>query len=122
MTTNFRWTLLWAPRALAILFSAFISLFALDVFVEGRGFWQTATALFMHLVPTYVLVGMLILAWRRAWVGAAVSTALGALFLWWNHNYRHNAPSDVLIIAGPLFLMAALYLANWLMRTEPHKL
>jgi len=43
--------LYWAPRIIAILFIVFISLFALDVFIEGYGFWETIVALFMHLVP-----------------------------------------------------------------------
>jgi hypothetical protein len=34
----------WAPRALAILFIAFMSFFALDVFGEGYGFWRTLIA------------------------------------------------------------------------------
>jgi hypothetical protein len=120
MTAPSRLVLHWAPRALSIAFAAFISMFALDVFSEGRGVWQTVVALMIHLIPTYVLVGMLILAWRWEWIGAAVSSGLGFLFLWWDHNYRHNAGIAVLMIAGPLFLMAALYLVNWLKRDQLH--
>jgi hypothetical protein len=95
-------------------------MFALDVFEEGRGFWRTLVALAIHLVPSYVLIGMLALAWRREWIGVVISSALGLLFLYWNYNYRHNVPIAVLLIAGPLFLMAALYLVNWLKRMEAH--
>jgi hypothetical protein len=48
--------LLWAPRALSILFIAFLSLFALDVFGEQVGFWRTVLALTMHLIPSVVLI------------------------------------------------------------------
>ena len=63
-------------------------------------------------------IASLAIAWRWEWVGTAVCAGLGLLFLWWDANYRHNVPMDVLIIAGPLFLLAALFLLNWLKRTE----
>jgi hypothetical protein len=37
--------LLWTPRVLSLLFALFVSLFALDVFGQGYGFWQTTLAL-----------------------------------------------------------------------------
>lgn len=114
MTEFSRRALCWAPRVLTIAFTIFISMFALDVFGPGRGFWQTLVALGMHLMPTYVLIAMLVIAWRREWVGAVVPTALGLLFLWWNHVTRRNGTAGILIIAGPLFLMAALFLISWL--------
>ncbi len=108
----------WAPRGLSIAFTVFVSMFALDVFGEGRSVGETLAALFIHLIPTYILLGMLVIAWRRGWVGAAVCFGLGMLFLWWNFNYRHNVTSAVLLIAGPVFLMAGLFLASWLTRSE----
>ncbi len=36
--------LFWSPRVLTILFALFLSLFALDVFGEGYGFWATRRA------------------------------------------------------------------------------
>ena len=38
--------LFWLPRILAIIYIAFLSLFALDVFWEGYGFFETIAALF----------------------------------------------------------------------------
>ncbi len=118
MTPFVRGTLFWLPRVLTIGFILFISMFALDVFEEGLGFWRTIGALFMHLIPTWVLVVMLAVAWKREWVATVVLTALGALFLWWDQKYRHNALSAILMIAGPLFLLALLFLLNWLKHDE----
>ena len=56
--------LYWAPRALSIAFILFLSLFALDVFSEGYGFWQTLLALAIHLIPSMVLTVGVLLAWR----------------------------------------------------------
>lgn len=50
--TNFsKRTLFWTPRVLSIAFIAFLSIFALDVFSEHLGFWQTVAAFMMHQIP-----------------------------------------------------------------------
>ena len=46
----------WTPRVICILFAFFTSLFALDVFSEGLGFWKTFLALIMHLIPTWIIL------------------------------------------------------------------
>lgn len=118
MTTTTKHLLTWAPRALCLAFAGFISLFALDAFGHGHDFWESARDFAMHLIPTFALLAILALAWRRPWVGAVGATALAALFLYWNYTVRHNVPSAVLVIAGPLILMAVLYLASWLKRGD----
>ncbi len=57
-------TLLWLPRILCILFAAFISIFALDVFGAGYTASETLVALFMHLIPTGLILIALAIAWR----------------------------------------------------------
>lgn len=121
MTTLARRTLFWAPRALTIAFIAFLSLFALDVFGEGRTFWGTLLALGMHLVPSFVLLGMLILAWRWEWVGAAAYAAAGMLYVFWASSRPippHVKMIWVLTIAGPAFFIALLFAVNWWKRRE----
>jgi hypothetical protein len=119
MTTS-KQMLFWAPRALCIAFILFVSMFALDAFEEGRGFWLNLAAFLVHLIPTYILAAMLVLAWRWEWIGAVVPTVLALLFLWWDHRVRHNTLIAVLMLVGPLFLMAALFLMNWFKRDELH--
>lgn len=60
----------WAPRIGLLAFAAFISLFALDVFDAGYSPLETLLALSLHLIPTFILVAVAILAWRRPWIGA----------------------------------------------------
>ncbi len=117
--------LFWTPRALSIAFIAFLSLFALDVFEGNLGFWRTALALIMHLIPVFVLIVALILAWRWEWIGAALYGAAGLLYVWWVVSMRGPLPPSVkliwiLTIAGPAFVIAGLFLANWLKRGELH--
>jgi len=108
--------LFWAPRILCILFAVFVSLFALDVFGEGYGFWGTMLALLMHLIPTGVILIVLAISWRWEWVGGVLFTALGVLYLamFWGRFHW----SAYLLISGPLFLVGVLFLINWLYRAE----
>ena len=53
------------PRIAAIVFILFISMFALDIFWNGYTFWQTVVGLFMHLIPTWILIIVLILSRRK---------------------------------------------------------
>ena len=111
MKTALGRTLYWVPRGLGILFAAFISIFALDVFGEGAGFWETLLALVMHLIPTAVVVVALVLSWRWEWLGVFLYTALGALYI---QQFWGRFPwSTYLIIAGPLVLVGVLFLVDW---------
>lgn len=105
--------LYWSPRVLCIAFAVFLSLFALDVFESGRGFWETALALAMHLIPTLMVVAVLVLAWRWEWIGAVVFTGLAVLYFVCFALPRHH-PEWALLISGPLLVVAGLFLANWL--------
>jgi hypothetical protein len=111
-----RRTLFWAPRILTIAFAAFLSIFALDVFNGARGPAQTALSLLMHLTPTLVILLVLALAWRRERIAAIAFAALGALYLAW--AWGRFPISVYFAIAGPLFVMSALFYANWFRRSE----
>ena len=124
MSNSSRRALYWAPRALSILYILFLSMFALDVFGEGRGFWQTLVALAMHLIPSFVLIVALVLAWRWEWIGTAFYAGAAALYLVWLLLRPSPPPAMKLLwfatIAGPALLAAALFFANWLKRQELH--
>lgn len=106
--------LLWTPRILGIMFAAFISIFALDVFGEGYGLWKTVLALLLHLIPTGIILVVLALSWRWEWVGGALFVALAALYLiaFWGRFHW----SAYLVISGSLFLIGILFLINWVCR------
>jgi len=120
--------LFWAPRALSIALIAFLSMFAMDVFGENLGFWETAQALAIHLIPSIVLIAALILAWRWEWIGATLYGAAGLLYFFWVATLSRPVPPAIRIvwvlgIAGPAFLIAALFLVNWINRRKqstPH--
>jgi hypothetical protein len=108
--------LYWAPRALCIVIAVFISMFVLDVFGEGRGFWETALALLIHLIPTCLVLILLAVSWRWEWVGAALFIALAVLYVivfWGRFVWTTYA-----FISGPLLLVGVLFLLNWHYRAE----
>jgi signal transduction histidine kinase len=108
--------LYWTPRALCILFAAFISLFALDVFNEGYGRWEMILALLAHLVPTAIILVVLAACWRWEWIGGVLFTVLGAAYAviaWPKFGW-----GACLLISGPLVLIGVLFLVNWRYRAE----
>ncbi len=116
MNTSTKRVLFWTPRVLGILFAMFISLFALDVFSGGYGFWETILALLIHLVPTYIVVIALVIAWRWEWVGAILFIALAVFYVVWAWG---RFPLVVyLSISGPLALVGVLFLFNWIYRAQ----
>ena len=108
--------LTWTPRILCLLFAVFLSLFALDVFGQGFGFWETVLALLMHLIPTGIVLVVLAVSWRWERIGAILFMALGIWYLltaWGRFHW-----SAYVVISGPLFLVGVLFLASWLNRTR----
>ena len=116
MKTATKRFLYWTPRLLCLLFAAFISLFALDVFGEHQGFWNTLLALLMHLIPTGILLLILAVTWRWEWIGGLLFPALGAFYIiafWGRFHWVTYA-----ILSGSLFLLGALFLLGWKYRVE----
>ena len=123
MTGLSRQALFWTPRLLAMAYIGFISLFALDVFGEGYGFWGTILALMIHLIPALVLVAALMVAWRWEWIGAVLYAAGGTGYILMILPRRMSAAVKfnwILTIARPAFFVAAMFLANWLSRSQLH--
>ena len=102
--------LYWAPRVLAILAAAFISMFAMDVFSEGSSFWNTLPALAIHLIPTYILVVVIIVAWKWELVGGIIFIILSIAYIIMAWGRFHI--SVYVVISGPLFLTGILFLLN----------
>lgn len=96
---------------LVILFAIFISLFALDVFTTGTPFWQILVALFMHLIPTFIILLILWAAWKYPFIG-------GPLFILAGLGYIFTARNQVfltyVLIAGIPMSIGSLFLAGYL--------
>lgn len=106
--------LYWAPRLLGLAFAAFITMFAMDVFGEGYKLGELLVALFMHLVPTFMVLAAVAIAWRWEWVGGLVCLGLAILYIVMVPT--EFDPIAILLISGPLLLMSGLFFVNWFLR------
>jgi hypothetical protein len=116
MTIGANRLLYWAPRLITIAFAIFLSAFALDVFSEKHPLGELLLALLIHLVPAAIILLVLAFAWRWEWAGAVLFAGLGIFY--WLRNLRH--PNWIVVISGPLFVVAGLFLVNWVKRNQLH--
>ena len=109
METKLRILLRWLPRALAIAFALFLSLFALDVFNEHRGVIETAIALLIHLLPVWLVLGALAVAWRWEAAGGVLFLGLAA---WYIVMATGKPGMWYVVIAGPPIVIGLLFLLS----------
>jgi hypothetical protein len=101
----------WAARIICIAFAIFISIFSLDVFSEGYGFWKTIFALLLHLIPTFLIFLVLILSWRWEWIGGIIFSILGIVYIIAGRGKTDW--SAIVFISGPLFILGILFFIGW---------
>jgi hypothetical protein len=101
--------LYWISRIVAILYALFVSLFALDVLGKGHSFFELLTALFMHLIPAFVLIIIIVIAWKKEIIGGALFIALGLFYV--TAAYGKFSIGTYFIIAGPPIAIGVLFLA-----------
>ena len=112
-------TIGWAARILGILAIAFISLFALDVFSEGAGLGQKIAAFLLHMIPSFVLIIVLIIAWKHELVGgiliALIGLAASAFVYSLNAGRSHSASIGLraaAMIGAPFVVVGLLFIIS----------
>ncbi len=89
----------WILRILAILFIAFITLFAFDA--------SSFVGFLIHLLPTLIFSGCLVIAWFKPKIGGILFAFAGAGTIIVFNTYRELVPflavSVIPIIIGVLF-------------------
>jgi hypothetical protein len=98
-----------APRILVIIYICFISMFAFDVFAE-YAFPEVLVALFMHLIPSFALLALLAVAWKRPRLGGALFLILAIFFTIFFKLYEDFIV--FLIIGLPVYTISILFLLN----------
>lgn len=110
--------LYWTPRLVSIAFIAFLTIFSFDVITPEATVWQIIGGLFIHNIPVFILIGVLVVAWKHELVGAIAFALAGIayLILVLTSALRNQFEWDILyslIIAGPAFVIAFLFYLNW---------
>ncbi len=98
----------WVLRILLIIMIIFFALFSLDVFGEGKGFWEILADLFMHNLPSFVMIIILIIAWRNELIGG-ILLMLGVLGFGIFLYFKIDNVTEML---GVPFLIGALFVVN----------
>ncbi len=113
----------WMPRIICILAILFISLFALDSFGPNLTVWQQIGAFLIHLIPTFVLIALLIVAWKWEYIGGIIFIIIGlglSPFIF-KHNYNMNhsvgmSLGIILMVTFPLVVVGILFIMSYFMK------
>ncbi len=115
----------WTPRILCILAILFISMFALDSFSPELTIWQQLGAFFIHLIPSYVLIALLIIAWKWEYYGGIIFIVIGLGFspVIFIHNYNMNhsvwmSLGIILAITIPFVVVGVLFIWSHKMKKK----
>jgi hypothetical protein len=102
--------LFYFPRILSIIFILFISIFALDVFGEYK-IPEVLWALVMHLIPTFILIALTILAWKKPKAGGIAFIVLSLISTIFFKTYQ-NIISLILISLPPFATGILFYISK----------
>ena len=102
--------LVWAPRLLGLAVCLFLGLFALDAFDERQSLARSLADFAFHLLPVLLLVTIVLLSWRRPWIGGIVFIAVAVLYA---TALARGRLDWIAVIAGPLFVVGLLFLWSW---------
>jgi hypothetical protein len=115
----------WFPRILCIVAILFISLFALDAATPGMTIWQQFGAYFIHLIPSFILLVLLLIAWKWEYVGGIIFVliGLGMSPLIFMTNYKHNqniaaSIGIILMITFPFIVTGILFIISHFMKKK----
>ena len=109
----------WVPRILAILFILFLAIFSLDIFEGNYGFWGTVLGLFMHNIPTLILLIVLIISWKHEVVGGIAFILAGIIYIAMllitslKTGFEWYYLLWAVQISGIAFLIGILFMINW---------
>jgi len=117
--------LYWTPRIICILTILFVSLFAFDAFSPELTIWQQITGFLIHLIPSFILLGLLIIAWKWEKTGGIILAIIGIVFtvVVFNLNYQRNHSftksfAIVLMLCIPFILAGVLFIVDHYYRVK----
>ena len=115
----------WTPRIICILAILLVSMFAFDAFESDQSIWQQISGFLIHLIPTYILVAFLIVAWKWELIGGVLFSLIGLGFapFIYQHNYHMNhsvwmSLGIILMINFPFIVVGALFMVNHFMKKK----
>ena len=118
----------WLPRIICILAILFISLFALDAFESHLTLWQQIGAFLVHLIPSFILFGFLLIAWKWEYIGGIVFIIIGVILspIVFKHNYNMNhtvwiSLGVILSTTIPFVIVGILFIGSYFYNKKSNK-
>jgi len=115
----------WLPRIICIIAILFVSLFAADAFAPELSIWQQLGAFIMHLIPSFILLALLIVAWKWELIGGIIFMIIGLglspfVFM---HNYKmnHSIGMSLVIILSitiPFVIVGILFIVSHFLKKK----
>lgn len=91
---------------ITIVYILFLALFAFDSFAPGKSFTDNLTGFIIHLIPNFVLVGLLLLSLKYPRAGGIL---FSGLFLIAFAFFKGNSLLVQLMLFSPLVLVGGLF-------------
>lgn len=113
----------WTPRLLSILLICILVMFSYDVIEKGMTGGEIAFNLIINNIPAILLIILLVISWRKEIIGAVSYFGAGLFYIGFVIFKVTNRGLSVyigaiwsLLIAIPAFIIAILFLINWVKR------
>lgn len=97
----------------------FVSLFAADAFAPGLTIWQQIGGFFIHLIPSFILLAFLIVAWKWELIGGIIIMVIGLVLspfvFMLNYNRNHSfwmSLGIILMITIPFVVVGILFIVS----------
>ena len=100
-----KWLL--AATSIGILYALALIVFAADVFSKKQSISQTVSDVFLHLMPTALVLLFILVGYKRPLIGAIIFAVLAVAYIitgWTSMHWTAHV-----LIAGPLLLLGLLY-------------
>ena len=115
----------WIPRIICILAILFVSVFAADAFGPGRSIQEQLGDFIMHLIPSFILLALLIVAWKWEYIGGIIFTIIGLglspFIFMHNYNMNHSVGMSlgiILLITFPFVVVGILFIISHFMKKK----
>ncbi len=104
----------WSPRIISVLLILLLMMFSLDVFESDLTWYDLIFGLFIHNIPTIILILTLIIAWKRPLIGAVVYIFAGTFYsIWMLSNQGFNQWLAVLSLGVPSIIVGILFYMDY---------
>ena len=111
--------LYWLPRIICIMGILFISMFSIDALNSELTIWQQILSLSMHLIPSFILILLLLLSWKRELIGGIIFMIIGLGFspIIFIHNFKMNQSiwmslGVISVITIPFAIVGMLFIVS----------